>query len=119
MERSKMIAEIKQLFAYHKMSTTLDHEYSGEIYDFLVAEGILVLTPERKLAIFADAKRVYMTELTMQFQTAFLTESLAAQETLKRLKLDKLTKDEKDHLTSICKRISLKQYFDTITNIEL
>lgn len=50
-----MIVAIKQLLYFHKQATALEEEYLDEMYDFLVAEGTIHLTPKEKVAIFTSA----------------------------------------------------------------
>lgn len=119
MERDKLISEIRQLFIFHKQATALEFEYSDEIYEYLVENSVIVLTNEQKLDIFAQAKRLYSTELSMQVESDELAKSKEALEILKNMKINRLAEQQNAYLGSLCKKICLKQYFDSIVNLPL
>ena len=118
MDRTKLIKEAKQLFHFHKQATTLDDEYTEEMYDFLIAEGLLNLTKEQKITIFADAKIDYMRELNFQSQSSDNNVSIRAGKLMRLMKLNQLPEDETKLLGQMCKVKSIKNYFDSIQNIE-
>ena len=112
MERDKMIVAIKQLLYFHKQATALEEEYIDEMYDFLVAEGTINLTPKEKVAIFTSAKRIYAGELEMKTHSDKSSIQKEAIILLRMLKINQLPQKEMDYITSMCKRMILKNYFD-------
>ena len=119
MENTKTLSEIRQLFQFHKEATALDMEYTDEIYKYLVEKNAIVLTSQQKLDIFAQAKRLFVTELSMQVESDELDKSKAAQVLLYQLKINKLPPEQTAYIGSICMRISIKQYFDSIEKLPL
>lgn len=118
MENAKLDKEIEQLFYYHKQATTLEEEYTDEIYDYLVACGKIILTKEQKLAIFANAKRLYATDLNGVLSSGTLEEANKAKTNLRLLKIGELPETEKAKIVSLSKRLSIKEYFDKIDNLK-
>jgi len=119
MERKELIRSAMDLFSNHKQATALDDEYTPEIYDLLVEQGYLSLTKQRKVDIFAKAKRLYASELETVINAGTLEEIKTAMANLKLLKINELTQEQTDYLALLCKRISLKQCFDMNQIIKL
>lgn len=117
-ERSKMIDKCRLLFTNHKQATAFDNEYSHEVYDFLVLEGIINLTLEEKKTIFAQAKEIYSNELDARIMTEELGRSKQAMILKRLLRTGEMTDTQRDYLGKLSIKIILKGHFDNVESLE-
>lgn len=117
-ERAKMIDKCRLLFTNHKQATAFDNEYSHEVYDFLVQEGIINLTLEEKKAIFAQAKEIYSNELDARIMTEELGRSKQAMILKRLLRTGEITETQRDYLGKLSIKIILKGHFDNVKSLE-
>lgn len=117
-ERAKIIDKCRLLFTNHKQATAFDDEYSQEVYDFLVQEGIINLTLEEKKAIFAQAKEIYSNELDARIMTEELGRSKQAMILKRLLRTGEMTDTQRDYLGKLSIKIILKGHFDNVKSLE-
>jgi|GEM_PF-5816003 len=117
-ERAKIIDKCRLLFTNHKQATAFDDEYSQEVYDFLVKEGIINLTLEEKKAIFAQAKEIYSNELDARIMTEELGRSKQAMILKRLLRTGEMTDTQRDYLGKLSIKIILKGHFDNVKSLE-
>lgn len=117
-ERAKIIDKCRLLFTNHKQATAFDDEYSQEVYDFLVKEGIINLTLEEKKAIFAQAKEIYSNELDARIMTEELGRSKQAMILKRLLRTGEMTETQRDYLVRLSVKIILKGHFDNVKSLE-
>ena len=117
-ERAKIIDKCRLLFTNHKQATAFDDEYSQEVYDFLVQEGIINLTLEEKKTIFAQAKEIYSNELDARIMTEELGRSKQAMKLKRLLRTGEMTETQRDYLVRLSVKIILKGHFDNVKSLE-
>lgn len=117
-ERAKMIDKCRLLFTNHKQATAFDDEYSQEVYDFLVKEGVINLTLEEKKTIFAQAKEIYSNELDARIMTEELGRSKQAMILKRLLRTGEMTETQRDYLVRLSVKIILKGHFDNVKSLE-
>lgn len=117
-ERVKIIDKCRLLFTNHKQATAFDDEYSQEVYDFLIQEGIINLTLEEKKAIFAQAKEIYSNELDARIMTEELGRSKQAMILKRLLRTGEMTDTQRDYLGKLSIKIILKGHFDNVKSLE-
>lgn len=117
-ERAKIIDKCRLLFTNHKQATAFDDEYSQEVYDFLVQEGIINLTLEEKKTIFAQAKEIYSNELDARIMTEELGRSKQAMILKRLLRTGEMTETQRDYLGKLSIKIILKGHFDNVKSLE-
>ena len=117
-ERAKIIDKCRLLFTNHKQATAFDDEYSQEVYDFLVQEGIINLTLEEKKTIFAQAKEIYSNELDARIMTEELGRSKQAMILKRLLRTGEMTETQRDYLVRLSVKIILKGHFDNVKSLE-
>lgn len=117
-ERAKIIDKCRLLFTNHKQATAFDDEYSQEVYDFLIQEGIINLTLEEKKTIFAQAKEIYSNELDARIMTEELGRSKQAMILKRLLRTGEMTDTQRDYLGKLSIKIILKGHFDNVKSLE-
>lgn len=105
---------IKNLIHHHKQATSLDKEYTPEIYDHLTEAGKMTLTREEKFTIFDIAKEMYKQELSDLMKVGNIDELKASGRAIKRMEADIPNADDKARIVEISKIISIKNYFDKL-----
>lgn len=117
-DRAKMIDKCKQLLTFHKQATAFDDEYSQEVYDFLIKEGIINLTLEEKKTIFAQAKEIYSNELDARIMTEELGRSKQAMILKRLLRTGEMTETQRQYIGKLSIKIILKGHFDNVESLE-
>lgn len=119
-DRAKIIAKLRVLFDNHKRATSMDFEYSSDIYDFLEKEKRISLTKQEKSAIFAKAIREYTTHLNNVLNSGCSPDDY--RDVLAKLQLVKTgqySDEQMELLRKSCHRLSIIEYFDKINYLDL
>jgi len=115
MDTTLMIGKINDLFHHHRQSTSLDIEYTDDIFDFLTAKGIISQTRDEKMLIFGKAKISYKEELEIIVKVGNLEQLEQAKRDLRKFEAGYMEGLHKERCQQISRQLSIKQYFDTVT----
>lgn len=117
MTTTDLVTAIKELFFFHKQATALNEEYTAEIYDYLINKGLINLTNAEKVAIFADAKAMFVGDTQTLMADDDITVAKQAIVTMRRIRTNKMLPEQMEYLGKVSKRLCIKKYFNSIERL--